>query len=78
MKHRKYESYRIIDQLKTSRDAHTKYDIHHELGLHPDTAQRHLRELWTLDLVYICGWDKVNHQSIPAYRGGNKPDVERA
>jgi len=78
-KHRamKYEVYRVIDTLKSNRDAYTKYDLHEELGMHPTTAYRHLKELWTLELIYICGWDREKRQPIPAYRWGNKPDVER-
>ena len=78
-KHRtmRYEVYRVIDTLKSHRDAYTNYDLHEELGMHPKTAYRHLRELWALELIYICGWDREHNQPIPAYRWGNKPDVER-
>jgi hypothetical protein len=71
-----FDGYRIIDKLK-DREAYTKYDIAHELNLHHKTAQIHLRELWTLELIYICGWDREGTVPIPAYRWGNKPDVER-
>ncbi len=73
---RTYECYRIIDKLQ-DREAYTKYDIAHELGIHHKTAQSHLRQLWTLELIYICGWDRESTMFIPAYRWGNKPDVER-
>jgi len=73
---RKYECYEIINKLK-DREAYTKYDIAHELGIHQKTAQVHLRQLWTLELIYICGWDREATSFIPAYRWGNKPDVER-
>jgi len=71
-----YQVYKVIDHIK-DREAYTYEDLAYELKMHPKTAYRHLRELWSLDLVYICGWDRVYQQWVPAYRWGNKPDVEK-
>lgn len=72
----KYQVYRVIDHIK-DREAYTCSDLALELGMHVRTAQRHLKELYMLDLVYICGWDKEYQQVVPVYRWGNKPDVAR-
>lgn len=72
----KYQIYRVIDLLQ-SKEPYDKYDLAFELELNPKTASRHLKELWALDLLYICGWEKEYHNFHPVYRWGNKPDVER-
>lgn len=68
--------YRVINHVQ-NREAYTADDLAHELGMHQRTAQRHLRELWSLDLMYICSWDRNYKQPVPVYRWGNKPDVEK-
>lgn len=72
----KYQVYRVIAHLQ-NREAYDKYDLAFELEMHPKTAMRHLKELWMLDLLYICGWEKEYQSFHPVYRWGNKPDVER-
>lgn len=72
----KYQVYQVIAQLQ-NREAYDKYDLAFELEMHPKTASRHLKELWALDLLYICGWEKEHQSFHPVYRWGNKPDVER-
>lgn len=72
----KYQTYQVIALLQ-NREAYDKYDLAFELELHPKTAMRHLKELWALDLLYICAWEKEHHSFHPVYRWGNKPDVER-
>lgn len=72
----KYQVYKVIALLQ-NREAYDKYDLAFELEMHPKSAARHLKELWTLDLLYICGWEKEHQSFHPVYRWGNKPDVER-
>jgi hypothetical protein len=72
----KYQVYRVIAHLQ-NREAYDKYDLAFELEMHPKSASRHLKELWMLDLLYICGWEKEHQSFHPVYRWGNKPDVER-
>lgn len=72
----KYQVYRVLDLLQ-NREAYTATDLAHELGVHVRTAQRHLKELYMLDLMYICGWDKEYHQTVPVYKWGNKEDAPR-
>jgi DNA-binding IclR family transcriptional regulator len=72
----KYQVYRVIDHLQ-NREAYTCADLASELNMHVRTAQRHLKELYMLDLVYICGWDKEYQQTVPVYKWGNKADVPR-
>jgi hypothetical protein len=75
-------AYLVICKLMT-REAYDAKDLAHELGLNVITINKHLRELYLLDLIYICGWDRSKHESgdahqpVPVYRWGNKPDVER-
>jgi DNA-binding IclR family transcriptional regulator len=52
-------------------------DLADELGMARAWAARHLRELWTLDLVYIAGWDREACMPVPVYRWGNRPDAKR-
>jgi DNA-binding IclR family transcriptional regulator len=72
----KFQVYRVVDLLQ-NKEAYTASDLAHELGVHVRTAQRHLKELYVLDLVYICGWDKEYHQTVPVYKWGNKDDEPR-
>lgn len=58
-------------------DAVMREDIQHDLGITRDRARWNLRELYALDLIYICGWDKARNQWAPVYKWGNKPDVEK-
>lgn len=74
---RKFQVYKVIDVLMQNKEPYDKYDLAHELNIEPKTAYRHLKELWMLDLVYICAWERKYHQPHPVYRWGNKPDVER-
>jgi len=75
-------AYLIIDKFM-SREAYDAKDLSHELGFNVITINKHLRELYLLDLIYICNWDRSNHekqeahQPTPVYRWGNKPDVKR-
>lgn len=72
----KYQVYQVIAHLQ-NREPYTYEDLAHEMGVHPKTAYRHLRELWSLDLVYICDWDRQYHQWVPVYKWGNRPDAEK-
>jgi predicted transcriptional regulator len=75
-------AYLIICKL-TTREAYDATDLAYELDLSEITINKHLRELYSLDLIYICGWDRSRHESnashhpVPVYRWGNKPDVKR-
>jgi len=75
-------AYMVICKLMT-REAYDAKDLAHELGFNIITINKHLRELYLLDLIYICGWDRSKHESgeahrpVPVYRWGNKPDAER-
>lgn len=72
----KFQVYKVINHLQ-NKEPVTKHDLAHELSMTHRTAQRHLKELWALDLVHICGWDREYQQHIPVYRWGNRPDVEK-
>lgn len=75
-------AYLVIDKLM-SREPYDVKDLAHELGYNVITINKHLRELYSLDLIHICDWDRPkhepnqSHQPVPVYRWGNKPDVER-
>lgn len=75
-------AYLIICKL-TTREAYDAKDLAYELGLSEITVNKHLRELYSFDLIYICGWDRSKHEAntshhpVPVYRWGNKPDVKR-
>lgn len=62
----KYQVYRVLAHLQNGEPV-TCRDLAEELDMNLKTAQRHLRELWALDLVYISGWDREYHQPIPVY-----------
>lgn len=70
------QAYAVIDLLKLGEPVMAE-DLIHELGIRRNAAGRHLRELWTLELVYICAWDRQYQQWVPVYRWGSRPDVER-
>lgn len=72
--YKKYQLYNLIYKLKYSEDGYTAYDLAEELGVHPKTAARHLRELWSLDLVHISGWDREHHMPIPVLSWGEGKD----
>jgi len=72
----KFQVYRVMAHLQ-NREAYDKYDLASELKMHPRTAARHLKELWALDIIYICDWEKEHQSFHPVYRWGNRPDVER-
>jgi len=65
------------------REAYDAKDLAEELGFNIITINKHLRELYLLDLIYICGWDRSKHEfgkshhPTPVYRWGKKPDVKR-
>jgi len=72
----KYQVYKVIAHLQ-NKEAYTSDDLAFELGIAQRTAQRHLKELWVLDLVHICGWDRNYQSHVPVYQWGKKPDVAR-
>lgn len=67
----KYQVYRFIDHLMKGEPV-TAPDLAEEMGCDRKTAQRHLSELWSLDLLYICAWDREHHHPIPVYLWGPK------
>jgi hypothetical protein len=71
-----FRVYRVIEHVQ-NREAYTPEDLAFELGMSRKIAQRHLKNLWTLDLMYICAWERQEGHIVPVYRWGNKPDVER-
>ncbi len=71
-----FNVYRVIEHVQ-NRDPFTPEDLAFELGMSRKIAQRHLKNLWTLDLMYICAWERQGKHIVPVYRWGNKPDVER-
>jgi hypothetical protein len=73
---RKNHAYNVIDYLKSNEYASAE-DISHEFQLHYKIAERHLKECWALDLVYIRTWDRKYHHWVPVYKWGNKPDAEK-
>ena len=52
-------------------------DVEHDLGITRARACYHLKNLYSLDLIHICGWDKTYQQWVPIYKWGNRPDVEK-
>lgn len=58
--------------MRHNRRSHTKYDLSVALDIHHRTAQRHLKELHALDLIYIASWEKEYQQWIPSYKWTQK------
>jgi hypothetical protein len=73
---RKNHAYNVIHFLRTN-DYASAEDIAHEFSLHYKIAERHLRECWALDLIYISSWDRKHHHWVPVYRWGNRPDAAK-
>lgn len=69
-------AYEAISLLQSG-DVYLAEDLAHELGVHYKIAERHLRELWVLDLIYISGWDRLHHHWVPRYRWGNRADAKK-
>lgn len=69
-------AYEVIEYMQRS-GAVMAEDLMHDLGIQRNCAGRHLRELWTLELIHICNWDRQYQQWVPVYRWGNRPDKER-
>lgn len=76
MAQRKIQCYKFIAKMQEG-ETQTAHELAHELNTDLRTAARHLKEMWTLELIYICGWDREHHTAIPVYRWGSRPDVER-
>jgi hypothetical protein len=76
MKVKRNKAYAVIDMFKRGEPL-LREEIQQELGLTKVAANRHLKELWVLDLIYISGWDRAHHEWAPRYRWGNKPDVSK-
>ena len=69
-------AYMVIDHMNRGEPT-TAEDLLVELGMHRNPARYHLRELWALNLVHICEWDRQYQQWVPVYKWGNLPDKER-
>lgn len=74
----KFQVYKVIALFQDSiQNGMTAMDLADELGIHLKTAVRHLRELWTLDLIYISDWDRNWNMPVPVFRWGSKTDKPR-
>lgn len=71
-----YQVYKFIYQIQYH-GPYTAEDLAHDLGVNRRTAVRHLRELWSLDLIHICNWDRAYHWPIPVFAWGNRHDKPR-
>lgn len=70
------QAYNVIDACQRN-EYMTAEDLAHELGLHYKIAERHLRECWALNLIYIASWDRKHHHHVPVYRWGAKQDAAK-
>ena len=71
-----YCAYKVIDLLKNG-EPFTVEEISNELDMTQSSVRRHLKQLWTLDLVYIKAWDKMGNNTTAVYRWGTHPDAKR-
>ncbi len=69
-------AYEVIDLLM-QKQLTSWVDLQEDLGINRAAANRHLQELWVLDLIHIAAWERQHQQWVPAYRWGKKEDVEK-
>lgn len=67
---------RILDKLLT-KEPYSADDMAYELAIAYKTAKKYLKELWILDIVYICSWDRKYNYSVPVYKWGTGEDKEK-
>lgn len=69
--------YRVLWLLMSSKRRWSIHEVAAEVGCEPNTAYRHLRELWSLDFIHIAGWARTYRHWMPQYRWGDDDDVPR-
>lgn len=69
--------YRVLWLLMSSKRRWSIHEVAAEVGCEPNTAYRHLRELWSLNFIHIAGWSRTYRHWMPTYRWGDDDDVPR-
>lgn len=77
MKPKRFEGYRILWTLMSTKEPFTIHEMANEIGVAPNCAYRHLKELWTMEFIHICAWERNYHHWMPVYKWGNKEDKPR-
>lgn len=77
MKPKRFEGYRILWTLMSTREPFTIHEMANEVGVNPNCAYRHLKELLAMEFIHICNWDRTYRHWMPVYKWGNKPDKPR-
>lgn len=76
-KAKRFQGYRILWLLMSSREPWTIHEVAHEIDCAPNCAYRHLRELWSLEFIHICNWDRTYRHWMPVYKWGKGEDAPR-
>lgn len=71
-----FRTYKVIDLVK-NKEPFTPEDVANELNITTKVASLHLKNLWMLDLMHICDWERRGKHILPVYRWGERPDVPR-
>lgn len=77
MKPKRFMGYRVLWLLMSTKEPWTIHEVAHELGVATNCAYRHLKELWSLDFIHICNWDRTYRHLMPVYRWGKNVDKEK-
>ena len=76
-KPKRFLGYRVLWLLMSDKSPYTIHEVAHEVGCNPHCAYRHLKELWSMEFIHICAWDRNYQHWMPVYKWGNKPDKPR-
>jgi hypothetical protein len=69
-----FQGYRILYLLMSTKEPYTVHEVANELEVSPVTAYNHLRELWSMEFVHICAWDRTYRHWMPVYKWGEGND----
>ena len=63
--------------LMETKEKFTIHEVANEVGCNAHCAYRHLKELWSMEFIYICAWERNYNHWMPVYRWGNRDDEPR-
>jgi len=70
---RRYQVYKILGELKDN-GPYTIEELSEVTGIHQKTVTRHVREVWALDIIYICEWCRNYRMPVPVFKWGRGID----
>lgn len=76
-KPKRFLGYRVLWLLMSTKEKYTIHEVANEVGCNANCAYRHLKELWSMEFIHICDWERNYHHWMPLYRWGDKEDKPR-